>query len=108
MNKKLSSEDITSLVFLLLNILGVANYYFFVKNLYDISNVFEMVACIIYFIFLFTIPATILIGIVLNVIELIKKAKKGEKYWTNIVFVLIFVLTCPVWCEMWFWALMSV
>ncbi len=107
-NSKRSLLDVIILVLIILNILGIVNTAIFSDKLYRITNIFDY---IITGLFMYTIsitPIAIVAGIILNIISIIKKINIGKKYWLNIAYMLILVLTIPLLHEFWYLALISV
>ena len=106
-NKK-SILDIISLVLIILNFFGIINTAVFADKLYRITNILDCIVVSLFIYTVFVIPITIVVGNVLNIISIIKKKKVGNKFWINIVYMFILILTIPIWYEFWFLALMSV
>ena len=105
---KWSILDIIVLIAIILNFLSIANTAIFADKLYRITNIFDYVIVGLFMYTIFIIPIAIVVGIVLNIISITKKVKTGNKYWVNIGYILILVLTIPFWYEFWYLALMSV
>ena len=106
-NKK-STLDIISLVLIILNFLGIINTAIFADKLYRITNILDYIVVSLFMYTVFVIPISIVVGNVLNIISIIKKKKVDNKFWINIVYMLILVLTIPIWYEFWFLALRSI
>ncbi len=105
---KMSLLDKFVVVLIILNFLGIANTAIFADKLYRITNIFDYIIAGLFMYTIFVIPIAIVVGIILNIISSIKKIKTGKKYWINIAYMLILVLTIPFWYEFWYLALMSV
>ena len=100
--------DIIALSLIVLNYIAIACTLITKDTFYRITNILDYVVAGLIMYAVFLIPIAIILGTILNVISIIKKLKTSKRYWTNIVYIIIFVLTIPIWYKIWFGALMGV
>ena len=100
--------DIIALSLIVLNYIAIACTLITKDTFYRITNILDYVVAGLIMYAVFLIPIAIILGTILNVISIIKKLKTSKRYWTNIVYIIIFILTIPVWYKIWFGALMGV
>ena len=105
---KWSLSDIITLSLIVLNYIAIACTLITEDTFYRITNMFDYVVAGLILYAVFLIPIAIILGIILNIISIIKKLKSSKRYWINIVYIIIFVLTIPIWYKIWFVALMGV
>ena len=105
---KCSSLDIIALSLIVLNYIAIVCTLVTEDTFYSITNIFDYVVAGLIMYAVFLIPIAIIVGTILNIISIIKKLKTSKKYWINIVYVVIFALTIPIWYKIWFGALMGV
>ena len=105
---KWSLSDIITLSLIVLNYIAIACTLITKDTFYEITNILDYVVAGLIMYAVFLMPIAIILGTILNIISIIKKLKTGKRYWTNIVYIIIFVLTIPIWYKIWFGALMGV
>ena len=106
--RKWWSLDIIALSLIVLNYIAIACTLITEDTFYRITNMFDYVIAGLILYAVFLIPIAIILGIILNIISIIKKLKTSKRYWINIVYIIIFVLTILIWYKIWFVALMGV
>ena len=100
--------DTFALSLIVLNYIAIACTLVTEDTFYSITNIFDYVVAGLIMYAVFLIPIAIIVGTILNIISIIKKIKNSKKYRINIVYIIIFVLTIPIWYKIWFGALMGV
>ena len=105
---KWSLSDIITLSLIVLNYIAIACTLITKDTFYGITNILDYVVAGLIMYAVFLMPIAIILGTILNIISIIKKLKTSKRYWTNIVYIIIFVLTIPIWYKIWFGALMGV
>ncbi len=106
---KWSLLDIIALTLIILNSIAIACTLITEDTFYRITNIFDYIIAGLILYAVFLIPIAIILGIILNIISSIKKIKTRNRCWINIAYILIFVLTIPIWYnKIWFVALMGV
>ena len=105
---KWSLSDIITLDLIVLNYIAIACTLITKDTFYGITNILDYVVAGLIMYAVFLMPIAIILGTILNIISIIKKLKTSKRYWTNIVYIIIFVLTIPIWYKIWFGALMGV
>ena len=105
---KWSLSDIITLSLIVLNYIAIACTLITKDAFYGITNILDYVVAGLIMYAVFLMPIAIILGTILNIISIIKKLKTSKRYWINIVYIIIFVLTIPIWYKIWFVALMGV
>ena len=100
--------DTFALSLIVLNYIAIACTLITKDTFYRITNILDYVVAGLILYAVFLIPIAIILGIILKIISIIKKLKTSKRYWINIVYIIIFVLTIPIWYKIWFVALMGV
>ena len=105
--KKIHTLDKFSILLLCLNAISFLIGIIFYNMLYDGSLLYTIVSVNGFYI-VFGTPLNFVIGIIINIISLVKKIKGNNKIKINIFIFTIFVLMIPVWKHFFWQALMGV
>lgn len=108
MKKGLSVLDKISIGIIILNTFGFLTTLIFKNTLYHINNLFDMMGAVLMMYTLFGVVGTVIIGMILNTISIIKKTKKHVRVNFNIILFILLILNIPIWWQFFFEALMYV
>ncbi len=106
--KKLSLVDKISLGIIIVNFISFLSTLIFKNTLYRINNLFDMIVAVLMMHTIFGIIITAIIGLILNIVSIVKKIRKNVGVKFNIVLFVLYALNIPIWWQFFFDALMYV